>query len=885
MPQQSVPHNYNSGSVFLSFQSMEDARRLLAHRHVSINNHTYRIAVPMKYFDQCHPNYISPSEAAERMRSAPRYIPGPSLYPQAKLYADPASIEQRSTTIPSFFTGDTRNVSVHILGQEYMEDTIHKRFTYGSPKPDACLEGTPAGPSMIIPVPHSRPSADTEQRLHKGNTNKKANKKRRNKSSYGDHNVSRLPIVDVTREQHFTTEPKGAPAIQVSHEDSFNTELRSSSPGTLYASTPLKQSDSDIDLSNNTTSNADLSVNSEAPSSTDNTAAQASTRKSLAYSENICPNHQLSVGAGGNGGISDSQSNSSIEIHSAEEQGSGAVAEVECFTSRHNAAACAQITPKRLSSVSHERQNSSPRLTEDMDESFQTAAETPESVTDLPARISVSSDHPTMPDAEPPRKLLVSIETKFDDKSNLTRDDSSSRPAPEGTSVLRTTMPATSKSSVVTKTGPSQTESLSPFSRTSQQKKLDRKTKPTRKSKLKIETKQEIGNGNTQVKLSHQPRNSPSQNAETLSEQRLTKPASDLVSEPVSIPTPASEFVLGFRSELASSKRSFFTSPLAAFGVLSGKMSAKVKDGTENAHVIPHVTDQAEFTDPYSPLESQELSVSSFTGQEQSSGSEGRTNDESIMEIAEPHPSPVLHMQSAADESPKSQKKPKKKKKKSKGVDKTVPKAEEQLKTQRITLYKKVNEDFSLQDDESSSSVGTVTANTPSPSRSASADHTQSTIADPNISRVVKKGVRKVGKKRIASVLTTQNTTNESPQITTELLAHEGLQKRLQDPISGDAHLAINPGVQHSMFKMAEIGHQERMVRLRAKGDISGLQKEEHDWQSYVGNSQQFKTSRIESVNEETASASSLRVPGLTPTLSLHLQDGSSRLETSWIAR
>ncbi|THY64214.1 hypothetical protein D6C99_00315 [Aureobasidium pullulans] len=145
-------------------------------------------------------------------------------------------------------------------------------------------------------------------------------------------------------------------------------------------------------------------------------------------------------------------------------------------------------------SDSNKRGDSSPK--EDADDSFQTAAETPEPSTRIitprstPAEAEKSGFEETR-DATPTLKLPAekAISTTHSSASITESDDNAS--ISTASQSLASSLQASDKTATL-RSGPKQTESLSPFARQAQAKKKDRRSKPVKsKNKTKTDLEQE----------------------------------------------------------------------------------------------------------------------------------------------------------------------------------------------------------------------------------------------------------------------------------------------------------------------------------------------------------------------------------------------------------
>lgn len=140
-------------------------------------------------------------------------------------------------------------------------------------------------------------------------------------------------------------------------------------------------------------------------------------------------------------------------------------------------------TPASDESLKH--RDVSPKPADDVDDSFQTAAETPEPVIRIATPVEtadhcakgihVSTPSPSNPESKAPSTAHSPASVSIADTED-TASISTSQPLPSDAQ--------TAKRAAVPKPGPKQTESLSPFARQSQSKKKDAKSKPT-KSKNK----------------------------------------------------------------------------------------------------------------------------------------------------------------------------------------------------------------------------------------------------------------------------------------------------------------------------------------------------------------------------------------------------------------
>lgn len=912
---------------------MEEARRALTIGQLSIRDYKLRVVVPMKFFNPGHPHYLSPSEAAERIRyglpyelrrvdgsgivyhqTAPRHIPDwtPNKYEES--HARNLSLERGPTDYHAAAGRDVYGMTNPVTGHRGLGISLHQSsIGPSSGINDYPLEFTNRSDTTVS-SPYGLPPCGLEKTPKNSNAGNKAhNNKRKNIVYRGDAQPPQQSRAseDINKPK-LKTHAKHIPTEQSSQDDSIITDLRSSSSETLCASTPVEQSE--VARPAHVIGVVDEAGHATHASATSTAAIEAIDQQTLHPVVDNAPDDQLG------------QQAAHVSIADLEEHG-GSFEEtaptlnatpghavphsqskdtvkglpgpiVESSSSEDEPADVPQSTPQRHHAATHEPRDPSPRLIEDVDESFQTAAETPESVKSTTARDSAlvtSIVITSTGDSVEPK--LLNHESSSDLIPRPQANDILPSPNIEGldsdakghataatltieSPTQETALSSLPKSSSLLKTGPSQTESISPFARAALQKKNEKKTRIKGRSKLKTEVKQGNGKGVIVNKPSSELDHATAPTSERSGGRQPSPADNDSASVVVSEATPITEAESGQKRETVSAKHSFFTSPLAALGALGEKISGKAKGDPE-----PSKTPSPTKTKTKSEKQAQ---AAMFPPADVEPGHTKYENSKEIHQVqltplpseaiipenssvlipdvsAEKPATDVDHAQnilnlneessiSEAVEPPRVSIKKKKNNRRSKNAKRLVTNPEQP--TEGLTSVSKNNAKQYIvldDDDDETSSIGTVTARTPDVSRSVSVEPLQSRIPDPNSSHLVEAGGRKSGKKRTASgkpekisstplhilELDVPEDFSRCKIVTDKATATEdvksaGENKDLgsgQMGEQGGAHLANVTAVQQSKFKMAEMGHQEKVRKMKSKGDTLGLEKEEDTWQ------------------------------------------------------
>ncbi|KAF1347864.1 hypothetical protein BDV97DRAFT_209061 [Delphinella strobiligena] len=514
----------------------------------------------------------------------------------------------------------------------------------------------------------------------------------------------------------------------------------------------------------------------------------------------------------------------------------------------------AEKTPLRPVAHAPEKEVTPPRSGEDVDESFQTAVETPESARSTlvaePGLKSYKGDSCAYAeqiaksavggsDSSPSAKIdVVSHEPHVSDvdssEATMSSCDAKARPGLTGGAITSFTA---SKACEAIKTGPSKTESLSPFARPVQQQ---RKLKKKSQKKDRKNGRSESSGG----KDHHGAVSSVSADDEVLSSSTIEDavlPQSRPMSAPdcddtelvqPAQPAPAksllNRLLFGGRQKNDDSPA---TKPvvnqhsvLESVGVPLSE--SELITGEDRSHVEPTLTDSgsavaepciniAPKTDDTPPIGIDRLSISrsnfpSDTGTE----SHLAPMQEADSEVANP------------TENAKKQKKKKKKSNKRKGA--TL----QPLHTDQPT---------SAVHDEDASSTGTMQAHTPEGSRSASVEpqiHLAQGWKGIDLSNLTEKyerfesshsaadGNQKSSESWLSSSSTEHCLTVLKSMVTEDMdstceIATDELSKNQGD-------------IQRSMHKIKQLEHEERVRRLTAKSDLKGAEAEENKWAKYL---------------------------------------------------
>lgn len=896
---------------------MEETRRVLAMEVLWINNHNFRVAVPMRYINPNHPHYVSPGEAAERIwygfpyetrrvhvpspayvQSAPRYIPGPPTYQHEDLRPGNFPPERRPNEDSVPVGRDLYNIPNSILGHKAADNATHHCSVDSSSGLNEYPLNLPTRSDTALSSPHGLDPYGAERTLKKNNTGKKGNKKKRNVNRI-DVETAQLQAAGESNKHKLALRSGGTSSLQTFHDDVTGADLKSASSETLRVSTPVEQ--------------GDVSVPSEVVAFVDGTGSQANllimnTATSRVHDQELqlptdgdTSDRQLSPISSasfdkqdGDTGKTGTDPLAASDQVKPQEQPDGigrsaSASLVDCFTPDKNHTDAAQSTPKKFPSSTHGRQSSSPRLTEDVDESFQTAAETPES-TKSTTRDAVAAYHANMDLARESTEIhlastceipqgaqaIESLPSLCIEAANV-KNDTNAHGLSSGLPITELASSSVSKPSAVPKIGPRQTESLSPFARAPVPKKSDKRPKAIKKSRLKTEVKQDLGKGVIADKLSDLQKSGQASETEDSGGQGILKdndPGATLYS--TAEVTVVTERDPNQIHEPVTKKHSFFTAPLAALGALGEKISGKTKADSEQSKTpsptkpkvksvelpqvsVPPQTD-LRTEDVTSDVEPKKVAATpmSTTAVALDGGSLGAPSsiiDSPVPDSNGSQTASTMKVESVVDDSIASQKKPIKRKKNPKGKRKLVANPEQSPEasntvSQKLTQYVILDDD-----DEEMSSASTVTAKKPEASRPVSVELMQPRTSEPNSSHLVEPAVRKFGKKRPASgkpqkisstplqtlhvympddfkrfhiVPADKEITIEDREGTEE----NNPQGRGQIVEQGGAHLANITAVQQSKFKIAEMMHQEKVRKLKITGDTDELEKEEESWQA-----------------------------------------------------
>lgn len=511
----------------------------------------------------------------------------------------------------------------------------------------------------------------------------------------------------------------------------------------------------------------------------------------------------------------------------------------------------AEKTPPRLVGYESEKEVTPPRSNEDVDESFQTAVETPESAritlvaepglkshkkescahaeqiaestvggsdSSSSAKIEVVGHEPHVSDVE------LSVAT-------ISTCDSKSTPGPTGGIVASL---SASKVCETIKSGPSKTESLSPFARPVQQQRKSKKKSQQRKDRKNSRSDTSGGkdhNGTVSSMSADDEVLSSGTIEDTVLPQSPPISATDSqdtkLVQPVQ-PAPAksllNRLLFGGRQkndDSAATKPVVDQSSVLESVCVPMRVSETIP-GDDRSHVEPIFTDGesaaaescinlAQKTDDTPPVGIDQLSISSSilpsdTGVELQQA----ITQEANLEVA--NPTEIA-------------KKPKKKKKKS-----------NKRKGATLQLIH-TDQPISAVHDEDASSTGTMQAHTPEGSRSTSVEPqihpTQgwkgidlSNLTE-NYGRFERSHSAADGDQKSSESWLSSSSTEHCLTVLNSMVTED--MKSTCD-IAPDELLNNQGDIQRSMHKIKQLEHEERVRRLTAKSDLKGAEAEEQKW-------------------------------------------------------